>query len=97
MSGPRKGLEDLAELFAPEPRKRTLQDIMWEDLLSCIDQLMEDDDYYEDDSAWDRTRCEGRAEGVAWCLAVLIQSPGRIDINRIKEEAMDRWRANQEA
>lgn len=83
------------ELLRPVRQGGTLLDIMWEDLIRCIDDLMHPDDYWDDDSGWDRTRMEGRAEGVAWCIAVLTQSPRPININAIKEEAMERWEAEQ--
>lgn len=85
-----------SELLRPVRRGGTLLDVMWADLVSCIDQLMESDDYYDDDSGWDRTRTEGRAEGVAWCIAVLTQSPRPVDIGPIKAEAMERWTAERE-
>jgi hypothetical protein len=84
------------ELLRPKYAGRSIIEILWEDLIACIDKLMESDDYYDDDSGWDRTRTEGRAEGVAWSLAVMIQSPRMPDINLIKAEAMERWRAAQE-
>ena len=84
-----------AELLKPK-RGASLLDTMWADLIACIDMLMQPDDYYDDDDGWDRVRMEGRAEGVAWCIAVLTQSPRPIDINIIKVEAMDRWREAQE-
>jgi hypothetical protein len=85
-----------AELLRPKYAGRSIIEVLWEDLISCIDKLMESDDYYDDDSGWDRTRTEGRAEGVAWSLAVMIQSPRTPDINLIKAEAMERWKAEQE-
>lgn len=87
------------ELLRPVRKGGTLLDVMWADLLSCIDALMEPDESYEDDSdsGWNRDRMEGRAEGVAWCIAVLTQSPRPVDINPIKQEAMERWQALQEA
>lgn len=68
---------------------------MWDDLIRTIDDLMHDDEYWADDSGWDRSRTAGRAEGVAWCIAVLTQSPGDVDINTIKAEAMERWETSQ--
>lgn len=81
------------ELLRPKRSGGTLQDIMWADLVSCIGQLMEPDEYYDDDSGWNRSWVEGRATGIAWCLAVLTHSPRGWDINVIKAEAMERWEA----
>ena len=84
-----------AELLRPK-RGASLLDTMWEDLVSCIDRLMKREDL--DMSESDAIRLQGRAEGVAWCLAVMTQSPRPIDINMIKVEAMDRWReANEDS
>lgn len=77
------------------PHGPTLLDRMWDDLIRTIDDLMHDDEYWDDDSGWDRSRTAGRAEGVAWCIAVLTQSPGEPDINTIKAEAMERWESLQ--
>lgn len=85
------------ELLRPVRKGGTLLDVMWEDLVGLIDDLMHDDDYWDDDSGWNRDRTAGRAEGVAWCIAVLTQSPRPIDISAIKEEAMERWQAEQES
>lgn len=76
--------------YPVEPGK-TLLDIMWEDLLACISNLMDSQDLVIDDP--DLNRLKGRAEGIAWCIAVLTQSPRPVDINAIKEEAMERWEA----
>lgn len=78
------------------PHGPTTLDLLWADLISTIDQLMQDDEEYDDDSGWDRTRTEGRAEGVAWSIAVMVMRPNTPDINVIKAEAMERWEAMQE-
>jgi hypothetical protein len=69
---------------------------MWEDLDGCIDTLMDNDtqDLSIDDA--DLNRLKGRAEGVAWCIAVMTQSPREININAIKTEAMERWEARND-
>lgn len=74
---------------------RSLVEILWEDLLSCIDRLMDKDelDLPEDDP--DNNRLKGRAEGVAWCIAVILHSPKTPDINEVKAEAMERWEASR--
>lgn len=69
----------------------TLLDQMWENLVNCIDKLMDEELQFDDPK--DRFRLKGRAEGVAWCIAVLTQSPRPVNINAIKEEAMERWTA----
>lgn len=79
----------------PIPAGPSIQDLFWAELLSIIDVLMRPDDDYDDDSGWDRTRMEGRAEGVSWCLAVMLHTPGIVDINEIKAMAMDRWEATR--
>jgi hypothetical protein len=62
---------------------------MWEDLMACIRDLMDSQDLVIDDP--DLNRLKGRAEGIAWCIAVLTQSPAKPDINVVKAEAMERW------
>lgn len=79
------------------PAGPTLLTTMWDDLIRTIDDLMQDEDYWDDDSGWDRKWTEGRAAGISWCIAVLTQSPGRPDISIVKEEAMARWQAEREA
>lgn len=77
----------------PGPR---LLDVLWKDLMSCVEKLMEDQLNSLAAPDWaveDRIRCQGRAEGVAYCIAVLTQSPHPVDINTIKAEAMERWEA----
>jgi len=73
----------------PLPPGRTLLDLMWDDLLDCITQLMESEDFVMDDP--DLNRLKGRAEGISWCIGVLTQSPRMVNINEIKAEAMERW------
>lgn len=70
---------------------KTLLETMWDELMSCINDLMQPDEEHEDDSSWDRARVAGRAEGVSWCIAVLEHSPAPPDIKLIKSEAMERW------
>lgn len=82
-----------AELLAPVKSGGTLLDVMWEDLLNCIDDLMKAGELEWSDE--DRIRCQGRAEGVAWCIAVLTQSPRPINITAIKDEAMQKWELMQ--
>ena len=76
------------------PPGPTLLDIMWEDLLACISNLMDSQDLVIDDP--DLNRLKGRAEGIAWCIAVLTQSPAKPDVNIVKAEAMERWSAEDE-
>jgi hypothetical protein len=84
-----------AEMLRPK-RGQSLLETMWADLVSCIDTLMN-----KDELEWafpdSLPRLQGRAEGVAWCIAVLTQSPRIIDIEKVKIEAMERWRGYSEA
>lgn len=75
-------------LLRPSYAGKSILDVLWEDLLRCVDQLMSDDN---DWSESDRARCQGRAEGVAWSIAVMTQYPRKPDINTVKQEAMERW------
>lgn len=90
---PRRDGDD--DLLRPVRNGGTLLDVMWEDLIGCIDALMSDRDGLVEWSDEDRFRCQGRAEGVAWCIAVLTQSPRPVNIAAIKDEAMERWESEQ--
>lgn len=79
------------ELLRPKRTGGTLLDQMWDDLMRCIDTLMSDREGLVEWTDEDRIRCQGRAEGVAWCIAVLTQSPRPVNVSAIKEEAMERW------
>ena len=79
------------ELLHPKNAGKSLLQTMWDELVSCIDQLMHQDELEIEDL----DRLKGRCEGIAWCIAVLTQSPRAIDINPIKAEAMERWEATQ--
>ena len=81
------------DLLLPVRNGGTLLDIMWNDLLDCITQLNETHKVLMDDL--EISHLKGRATSVAWCIAVLTQSPRRIDINEIKDEAMERWEARE--
>lgn len=83
------------EILRPKRTGQSLLDIMWGDLIACIDTLMDSQDLVIDDP--ELNRLKGRAEGVAWCIAVLSQSPRPIDVNLIKAEAMERWNETVEA
>jgi hypothetical protein len=90
----REGDEDLLRP-APSQGGRTLLSIMWEDLMACIRDLMDKDSLDLTDDNPELNRRKGRAEGVAWCIAVLTHSPRTPDINLIKAEAMERWEAEE--
>ena len=87
----RAGDEDL--LTAVRKNGKTLLDVMWEELDVCIEDLMDAEDLTMDDN--DLNLLKGRSSGIAWCIAVLTQSPRPVDVNAIKEEAMERWTARQ--
>jgi hypothetical protein len=62
----------------------TILEMMWQELDSVVDRLMEDGAQAEDG------RDPGRAEGVAYCIAI-ITNPYEVNIEAIREEAMVRW------
>lgn len=76
------------------PSGKSIVDYLWEDLIATIDTLMNSEDLVIDDPELNRTK--GRAEGVAWSIAVMLHSPKTPDINVIKAEAMERWEAMQD-
>jgi hypothetical protein len=75
------------------PSGPSIQDLFWTELLDVITQLKDSDDIVMDDP--DLNRLKGRAEGISWCLAVMLHSPGIVDINEIKDTAMERWEATR--
>jgi hypothetical protein len=77
------------------PAGKSILEILWEDLMATLDTLMNSEDLVIDDPDLNRTK--GRAEGVAWSIAVMTHSPRTPDINLIKAEAMEKWEAAQEA
>lgn len=64
--------------------EKTLLAIMWEELDSVVERLMAGAEAEDG-------RDPGRAEGVAYCIAVLTHSPGKVDMEAIRQEAMERW------
>lgn len=81
-------------LLNSQRRGNTLLSVIWNELDRCIDVLMHGS---PDLFPFEDARLKGRAEGVAWCIAVLTQSPRPIDINAVKAEAMERWESRNEA
>lgn len=67
----------------------SLLEQMWAELDSIVDRLVEPGAVAEDG------RDPGRAEGVAWCIA-LVQTPYAPDMEAIRVQAMER-RAKREA
>jgi len=65
-------------------RGKSLLAMMWEELDSIMDRLMHPGSEAEDG------RDPGRAEGVAYCIAV-VQSPYAPNINDIRAQAVERW------
>lgn len=61
---------------------KSIQELVMEELLTVIDRLMSEDP--------DLPRDAGRAEGLAYALAV-FQNPYRPNVEAIKEQAMDLW------
>lgn len=65
---------------------KSLHEILWDELMTIMDRLM--------------TGCEaedgrdpGRAEGVAYCIAI-FQNPYAPNIDSVRAEAMERWDAD---
>lgn len=77
------------------PAGRSLIEELWEELDRVVDSLMVHDLHGSDWSKVDHARVQGRAEGIAYSIAVLTQSPRTPDINVVREEAMERWEERQ--
>lgn len=85
----KKGKEE----FSSEPGAcagKTLLEIMWDELDHLVDNLCDEGSEAEDGLD------KGRADGVAFCIA-LITNPYRPDMPAIKAEAMDRRAEREEA
>jgi len=63
---------------------------MWDELDGIVDRLMSGD-------AAEDGKDPGRAEGVAYCIALVTHSPGVVDIEKVRAEAMERWTTRSEA
>jgi hypothetical protein len=63
---------------------RSLLEIMWEELNAIMERLMSG-------NAADDGRDPGRAEGVAYCIAV-VQQPYNPSIDSVRQQAMQHWR-----
>lgn len=75
-----KWVPDTAEGFTVVGK--TLLEILWDELISDIDSLMQ-----EPDQIW----MKGHAAGITWCIAILTHAPNDPDVDAIKAEAMERW------
>ena len=62
---------------------RSLLDMMWEELMAVYERLVSG-------AAAADGRDPGRAEGIAFCIAI-VQQPYNPDIESVREEAMRRW------
>lgn len=67
---------------------KSLLEVMWDELMVDIGSLIQ-----EPDQVW----MKGHAAGVAWCIAVLMHSPGAPNVEEIKAEAMERWEREHES
>lgn len=65
---------------------KSLLQHMWEELDAITARLM---------AGQGGKRDKGRAEGVAWCIA-LVQSPYNPSIDAVREQAMERYEAAEE-
>lgn len=61
---------------------KSLLQLMWEELDTIMERLMTEGAANEDD--------RGMALGVAYCIA-LVTNPYHVDIEAVREEAMERW------
>lgn len=66
---------------------KSIQELVWDELLTVVDRLMTDQPAEDG-------RDPGRAEGLAFALAV-FQNPYRPNIEAIKDQAMDMWDEEQ--
>ena len=66
---------------------RTLLGTMWEEHDACMDDLMLDAPGSQNEGIL----CKGRAQGIAWCIALLTHAPNDPNVGDIKVEAMERW------
>jgi hypothetical protein len=62
---------------------RSLQDMMWDELLTVVDRLVQGDGAEAEDD-------RGKAQGIAYCLAI-TQNPYKPNMEAIREEAMRRY------
>lgn len=72
----------------PVEAGRSIGEKLWEELDRIVERLMSGEEA-------DDGRDPGRAEGVAFCIAVLTHSPGEANIERVRAEAMERWETAQ--
>ena len=62
---------------------KTILELLWDELDAIMDRLMSDGEAEDG-------RDPGRAEGVAYCIAVM-QNPYLPNIDAVREQAMERW------
>ena len=89
---------------------RSILEILWEELDSIMDRLMEDgepadvgDLGFVEDVDWRQFGEDwksygeerGQAQGVAYCIAVMT-NPYEVDVPAIKQAAVERWNDRQE-
>ena len=65
---------------------QTILELLWQELDAIMERLMTDQEAEDD-------RDPGRAEGVAYCIAVM-QNPYLPNIDAVREQAMERWEAS---
>lgn len=68
---------------------KPLIEMLWDELMAIMDRLMSDGEAEDG-------RDPGRAEGVAYCIAV-FQNPYLPNIENVRAEAMERWESAQQA
>jgi hypothetical protein len=83
---------------------KSILEIIWEELDSVFDQLMEEgepvvDPVKQPTTAATRYRqwgeLRGQAQGLAYAIAV-IQNPYEVDVPAVKVQARERWQAANE-
>lgn len=67
---------------------KTLYEMVWDELMVVMDRLMTG-------AQAEDGRDPGRAEGIAFCLAVM-QNPYLPNIDAVREQAMDKWESEQD-
>ena len=66
---------------------RSLLEMMWEELDAVFERLISDNPAADG-------RDEGRAEGIATCIAI-VQQPYNPNLDSVREEAMARWETRE--
>lgn len=91
-SGLEKMTEAALEAFYPERHPascagKSIVEMLWEELDAIVDRIMSD-------AAAEDGRDPGRAEGVAYAIAV-INNPYGPNLDLVRGQAMERWEAGQ--